>query len=200
MMLSVSRSSAQDRPYHHGQLREALLDAAYALLQTHTAAQISLREVARHAGVSHAAPYHHFPDRQTLLSALAQRCNEEFYAAQEQATRAETDPVRKLLALGHAYITFAQQHPNAFTLIYSPEYCPSGGGDRATAAIQEANRELLLNSIQELQTAGYFAGQDIAALSTALWGTVHGLAHLTLLGLLPAKAVPATLQALIRPA
>ena len=77
----------RERPYHHGQLREALLSAAFELLADHPARQISLREIARHAGVSHAAPYHYFSDRQQLLGALAERCMDAFYEAQLRAAQ-----------------------------------------------------------------------------------------------------------------
>lgn len=195
-MLPMSRSAEAGRPYHHGQLREALLDAAFELLQRQTASQISLREIARQAGVSHAAPYHYFPDRTQLLSALAEKCNTLFYAAQAHAARTQTDPTERLIALGEAYVQFAAQHPNAFTLIFDPEFCPPGEGS-ATAKIIKANHALLTQTIQDARAIGSLQPRDAAHLSAALWGTVHGLAHLVLLGHLPAEVVPHALRAML---
>lgn len=188
------------RPYHHGHLRGALLDAAFQLLDTHSAGQISLREIARQAGVSHAAPYHYFPDRTQLMAALAEKCNEQFYQAQLKAVQRVQAPdgqAERLLALGEAYVQFAVQHPNAFSLIYDPEFCPVGKHQGATSDIIQANHDLLTQTIQNTQDAGHLTGQDPVILSAALWGTVHGLAHLVLLGHLSADIVPTTLRVLI---
>ena len=98
-MLLVSRSSST-ATYHHGNLQAALEDAALSLLETQPAAKISLREVARRAGVSHNAPYNHFGDRAALLHALGVRAMRELLEAQERAVDAAADPVDRVRALG----------------------------------------------------------------------------------------------------
>ena len=199
-MLPMSRSSAPDRPYHHGQLRDALLTAAFEQLQEISAHQISLRGVARHAGVSHAAPYHYFPDRAQLLAALAVTCNEQFLDVQRRAVEAQTQPVARLLAMGEAYIQFATQHPNAFALIFDPATCPPDHSNPDTAPFIRANHELLDDLIRAAQDAGQLPKDDPQIRAAALWGTVHGLAQLVQLGHLPAEVVPAALRTLIAPA
>ncbi len=195
----MSRSAPTDRPYHHGQLREALLDAAVELLVTHKASQISLRAVARQAGVSHAAPYHYFADRNRLLSALAERCFQMFYAAQQEATTTQTDPTEQLIALGEAYVQFALQHPNAYSLIFDPEYCGPQNSSTALHSLIQANQELLTQTIKAVQATGHLPNhnQNSDLLAPALWGTVHGLAQLILLGHLPPEITAATLRALL---
>ncbi|WP_415784303.1 TetR/AcrR family transcriptional regulator [Deinococcus saxicola] len=192
----MSRLKEAGSPYHHGQLREALLDAAFELLGTQNVNQISLREIARQAGVSHAAPYHYFPDRAQLLGALAEKCNALFYTAQEKAVQAQSSPTERLMALGQAYVHFATAHPNAFSLIFDPEICPPNGSDTSAATSVQANHELLGRVIHDCQAAGYFPGHDSAVVGAALWATVHGLAHLILLGHLPEGVVPDALRTL----
>lgn len=193
-MLTMSTSAA---PYHHGQLRAALLDAAYALLQQQPAHQISLRAIARIAGVSHAAPYNHFPDRSQLLVALAQRCMTHFYDAQAQAVESVADPGEQLLALGEAYVRYAVTHPNDFQLIFDPAVSPAGKPPAELAPLIERHRTLLTTSVRNAMQAGRLPPGDPAALAAALWSTVHGLAHLMLLGQLPAESAAATLSALV---
>ena len=106
----MSRSASG---YHHGNLQAALEDAALDLLETTSAAKISLREVARRAGVSHNAPYHHFGDRAALLSALGVRGMAALLAAQEEAVAAADGTVEKVRALGLAYVSYAAAHPQA---------------------------------------------------------------------------------------
>lgn len=200
-MLTMSRSPAKvpesERPYHHGQLRQALLSAAFELLGTHSPKQLSLREVARHAGVSHAAPYHYFPDKSQLLRALAHQCNVHFYAAQAGAVASQTDARARLLALGEAYVAFALKHPNAFALMFDPEFCPPSAEDLEAIAIIDQQHGLLENIVKEAQTAGTLPKGQPKLVSAALWSTVHGLAQLVLLGHLPKEMVSQILETLI---
>lgn len=184
----------RERPYHHGQLREALLSAAFELLAQHPARQISLREIARHAGVSHAAPYHYFSDRQQLLGALAERCMDAFYEAQLRAAQqAGAHPGAQLLAIGQAYIDFATQQTHAFALIYDPEVCRPG----QESAAHRANHDLLLGTAQRCVTRGLLPDSPPEVLAAGLWSTVHGLANLILLGHLPLMVAQPALRALI---
>src|SRR5215218_4956407 len=96
-------TSSIARPYHHGDLRDTLLRAAERMADADVAGGFSLRELAREAGVSHAAPYRHFRDRDELLLALAERWMGQFVAAQEEAT-GSGDARADLLEVGSAYV------------------------------------------------------------------------------------------------
>src|SRR5689334_17929899 len=119
-MLLMSRSTGG---YHHGNLRTALEDAALDLLETTSAPNISLREVARRAGVSHNAPYHHFGDRAALLGALGVRGMADLLKAQEEAVATADGIVAQVRALGIAYVQYAAAHPQGFALVFDPDYC-----------------------------------------------------------------------------
>lgn len=193
-MLLVSRSSAT---YHHGNLQAALEDAALELLETQPAARISLREVARRAGVSHNAPYHHFGDRAALLGALGVRAMADLLAAQERAVAAAPGPVERVRALGTAYVAYAAAHPQAFALVFDPEYCAAGEPSAEMAPLIARNEELLAGEVAALVREPRFAGSDPAALAAALWSTVHGMATLVVLGHLPHEVAEPALAALL---
>jgi AcrR family transcriptional regulator len=142
--------------YHHGDLRAALLAAAGEMLEKQGLASLSLREVARRAGVSHNAPYRHFPDRESLLAALAAQGFEQFGEALEKRPRRE---------MGEAYVDFALEHPQRFRLMFS--------GVRGTS--DRRAYEALKTSFADL-------GGDAEYAAAAAWGLVHGLAHLLLDG------------------
>src|SRR5205809_439421 len=108
--------------YHHGDLRRTLIDASLALVEEEGIGALSLREVARKAGVTHNAPYHHFPDRGALLAAIA----EEGFGRLAQETAAARaavpdDPLARLTACGQAYVRFAIASPAHFRVMFRPE-------------------------------------------------------------------------------
>ena len=111
--------------YHHGNLQAALEDAALDLLETTSAPKISLREVARRAGVSHNAPYHHFGDRAALLRRSACAGWPPARGAGGGGRRRRR-PVERVRALGLAYIRYAAAHPQTFALVFDPDYCAAG--------------------------------------------------------------------------
>lgn len=114
---SGSRSNASDaRPYHHGDLRKVLVATGRELVARNGPAALSLREVARAAGVSHNAPYRHFVSREALLAAIAAA---GFVALKEALlVAAQTEPERRLRALGKAYVRFALDHGSDFLLMF----------------------------------------------------------------------------------
>src|SRR4051812_6811216 len=116
----------RSRPYHHGDLRRALVDAALEMVAEHGPAALSLREVARRAGVSHAAPTHHFRNKAGLLTAIAAdgyrllaRALEEAgaKAGREERAGKESTPFREQ---GVAYVVFATEHPAHFAVMRAP--------------------------------------------------------------------------------
>ncbi|WP_091612797.1 TetR/AcrR family transcriptional regulator [Amycolatopsis saalfeldensis] len=163
--------------YHHGALRESLLDACLHLIETEGIGAVSLRRVARDAGVSPRAPYNHFPDRASLLAALSGRGFEEL-ARQLEAARATADaPVPALVALVRAYLGFARARPAYFSLMFRPELSespknPAGhnAGDAAFGIVGEV--------VQTCVGGELIAETDAAVLTIALWGFGHGLASL----------------------
>src|SRR5437868_6787315 len=109
--------TAEARPYHHGDLRRALVDAARRILEAEGPTALSLRAVAREAGVSPAAPYHHFKDKAELLDAVADEGWQMLNAAMGKA-RDEAEPRSKLNALGIAYVCFARENPALYRVMY----------------------------------------------------------------------------------
>ena len=177
-MLPVSRSRDT---YHHGDLAEALESAAMALLAHRPAAEISLREVARAANVSHNAPYHHFTDRTGLLKALAERSMALLVDQVEDAVAISPDPREALAAGGEAYVRFGSEHLHAFDVIYDPAVCVPGSPSERMAPLIGRLEEVLA---QLTRACGLEGEHDVEA----VWGLMHGLATLVGAGHFPLEA------------
>lgn len=176
--------SRRAAPYHHGDLRRALLDAAEAVLDRGGQAVLSLREVARAAGVSHNAPYRHFADREALLAALAAEGFARLAAALSDAAAAAPEGGR-LRAAGHAYLRFARAHRALYLLMFGPEIRKpahpalaeaAGAAMAALRAAGEADRGTDGPGTDGRGGAGDARGARHAAVGA--WALVHGLAHL----------------------
>jgi AcrR family transcriptional regulator len=113
--------STGESPYHHGALHEALLKAAETVLERDGLSGLTLRAVAREAGVSHAAPTHHFGDLTGLVSDLAAIGFRQFNAAMAAASAAGTQPLEKAVARAKAYVGYAQAHPGMYGLMFRTE-------------------------------------------------------------------------------
>lgn len=176
------RRRAVAAPYHHGSLREAMLQAAERILERGGIQGLTLRAAAREAGVSHAAPKNHFGDIRGLLSELAAVGFERFGAAMVANTR-EGEPARaRMAALGHGYVTFAQRNPGLFLLMFRSERLDFSRP--ALRAAAEAAFAVLACSVvaqrdgcHEVQFTLSQAAQIVAA-----WSLVHGFAMLLLDG------------------
>jgi AcrR family transcriptional regulator len=169
--------AASKTTYHHGDLRAALLDAALEVLEQDGATALSLRAVARRAGVSPAAPYRHYADREALVSAVAAvgylDLAERLGAAHPAPSTAE-----QLADVAVAYVRFAIERPALFRIMFS-EPCDRDNDERvaATAAVTLYLREIVARA---------FPDSDPEALAPAIWALVHGLAFLHLDGKLDA--------------
>lgn len=158
-------------PYHHGKLREALLDTAESLLPQRGPEGLTLREVAREAGVSHAAPYHHFESRDALLAAIAERGFTGLADAM-QAAKGRTARQR-LVAICEAYVGFAMRQPTRFRLMFGPLLAHKA---RHPGLQQAAERAFILL----LEAAREVAPADAMSLALSGWSLAHGLSHLSI--------------------
>src|SRR3979411_2879504 len=122
------------KPYHHGHLREALLQAAIQLIAEVGPAGFTLREVARRADVSHNAPYRHFPDREDVLAAVAAQGFRELDEAMLAALRQKRSQVGRLKRAGLAYVEFALRRPEHFTVMFDAAVSKHKTSDSAAAA------------------------------------------------------------------
>lgn len=164
---------AQSSTYHHGDLRAACLRAARELLEEDGSAGLSLRAVARRAGVSATAPYRHYADREALVSAVAAEGYRELAGYLAQAHPAPSTP-DGLAAVAVAYVRFALEHPALFRVMFA-EPCDPTGAERVAAT------ETISAYVRTIVEAT-FPDVDAGALSTTVWALVHGLAFLHLDG------------------
>jgi AcrR family transcriptional regulator len=171
----ATRPRPRPRAYHHGDLRRALLDAALALAERDGVSALTLRGVARRAGVSHAAPAHHLGDLLGLLRALADESFEALRAHMRIAMQGAPDPGDALRRSGIAYVEFATQNPARFRAMFHPAIVDQSG--RPSAAEASAY-EVLLGGIRALNAGRALCDADAAALALGAWAPMHGLATL----------------------
>lgn len=169
------------RTYHHGDLRRTLLATALELVEEDDAAALTLREVARRAGVTHSAPYHHFATKTDLLAAVAEEGFRLLYTEQLQATaKLGADPVARLQALGVAYVKFAVGRPGRFRVMFRSHL--EGWVDYpAVLEAAQLSFVLLTTTADEARRAGA-VDVDLLEFVLAAWSVVHGLATLWLDG------------------
>lgn len=173
-----------DRPYHHGDLERTLIDAAIALVQKSGAASLSLRAIAREAGVSHTAPYYHFPDRKSLLCAVCERGLQMLRSAMEdQMARHPGDALRQIQAAGVAYVVFAMQEPHLFRLIFSIDPADDDAnpelrkeGQRTFGVVRESVARLAAEKVIHV------SAEELKAITVGAWAIVHGFAQLAIDG------------------
>lgn len=175
-----------------GDLRRALLDAAAEAIAEHGLADVSLREVARRVGVSHAAPAHHFGDKSGLFTALATEGFTRLAAAVDDAAGSGRDragpnrgPAGRLLDAGNAYLRIARENPGHYAVMFRPDLLHSDDPD----LVAEAGRAFtsLVVAVSDLKDTGWAAGTDTIDLAVGAWGLVHGLATLHAAGALPGR-------------
>jgi AcrR family transcriptional regulator len=174
------RRVAAAAPYHHGALREAMLKAAERILERDGITGLTLRAAAREAGVSHAAPKNHFGDVKGLLSELAAVGFARFRTAMLANTREGETRKARLAAIGHGYVTFAQQNPGLFLLMFRGERLDFGRPALRGAA--EAAFGVLADTIGPHGHPETPLTLAQAAPITAAWSLVHGFAMLLIDG------------------
>ena len=188
------------RPYHHGDLRAALITAALSLIDEHGVKGLALSDAAHLAGVSVAAPYRHFKDKEALLAEIAAEGFAMFRDALARAARSHSaqnhpdDKVKRLVEMGVAYVDFALQHRSHFKVMWE------GGVAKANypEMRQTAHQAYLLleEAAKDLHPRAHPARQQ--ALVRAAWSVVHGYAMLTLEGELPSPGSEQSARNLLR--
>ncbi|WP_216591055.1 TetR/AcrR family transcriptional regulator [Streptomyces brasiliscabiei] len=167
------RADRPDRPYHHGDLRRAILHAALDVIATDGPSALSLRDLARRAGVSHAAPAHHFKDRTGLLTAIAAEGHALLAAALAEAGDLRDSGVR--------YVRFAREHPAHFQVMFRPELLREDDLELTTA--RALSRERLRTAVTDARPGTPDAlDTDPRLAGIAAWSLSHGFATLLLSG------------------
>lgn len=160
------------RRYHHGDLRRAVIDAAVAEVQAVGAAGLSMREIARRAGVSHAAPAYHFGDRAGIFTAIAT----EGFRLIAEAISPVVDGVDGFMLGGAAYVRFALEHPGHFEVMFRPDLY--NGDDPDLLDARDAAFAILYDTAAAAMPTDSAA--DISGLVIAGWSASHGFATLWL--------------------
>ena len=182
MTAEISSSALESKPtapYHHGNLRTALINAGLEALQGKPAHELSLRDLARQVGVSANAAYRHFADKEALLMALAAEGFRRFSMAQLQAVTTESSPQTMFLRSGQAYVRFAREHATLFQLMFG-RFPAQGRSPELVEASEMAFSGLLALAAGHAQLPLDHPSVRMRAL--AAWSFVHGLSHLLLDG------------------
>lgn len=172
----VTKSKA---PYHHGDLRNSLIEAAISLIREKGPKAFSLREVAKKAGVSHGAPYRHFADREGLLAAIATYGFTDL-AERVQAVRAANpnDPLAELRQAGQAYVSLAVENPEMIQLMFGGYIDKDNCADTPLSEASERAFNELLETVTRCQQAGLMKPASTEVLALTTWSLMHGAAML----------------------
>lgn len=160
--------------YHHGSLRETLLEAAFEIVDSQGADAVRMRALARAAGVSSAAPFRHFPDKQVLLDAVATRAAEQIDRALDEAAAGCEDALTQFRAMTVAYVRFAAEHPALFELVHSTDAVHGG----FLGEVNDERRLKLIALIIEGQNAGLIPDTDPELIALTSEALTHGLARM----------------------
>ncbi len=190
----------ESRSYHHGNLKQALLDASLALIRKSGSAAFTLREVARMAGVSHNAPYRHFHDKEELLALLAAEGFDRLTAAMVKAADSVTvvpgDPASgamdRFRASGRGYVEFALNHPQHFAVMFD---LPRGfAGNPQLQQAGERAFATLVGYVEACQAEKILPPGEALPFALLAWSMVHGVAKLAISGRLPLEAPEGVLE------
>lgn len=174
-MAPLKRSGREPRPYHHGNLRRALLDEALATIRREGVEGLTLREIGARVGVSRTALYLHFADKRALLTAVA---TEGFRTLREQlvtAWEADGRGEAAFRAMGVAYVHFALGNPSHYRVMFGSFVDPKAR-DPALAAEAEGAFQALVDALAALQQEGIVHGDDTVVMARYVWALVHGVA------------------------
>ncbi|KQV56648.1 MULTISPECIES: TetR/AcrR family transcriptional regulator [unclassified Caulobacter] len=167
-------ATAESRPYHHGDLSRALVDAARAILEREGPSALSLRAVAREAGVSPAAPYHHFKDKAELLEAVAHEGWHELDVALSTARASTPDARVRMTNLGVAYVCFARDNPALYRVMYDR----SRDKDALPDQLKDDGAYCQVRNTIDENAGGQATEIDLELATIAAWCAGHGLAEM----------------------
>jgi AcrR family transcriptional regulator len=167
-------AASEARPYHHGDLSRALVDAARRILETDGPAALSLRAVAREAGVSPAAPYHHFKDKNELLEAVAHVGWNALDAALTAAREKAADSNERMTGLGVAYVWFARDNPALYRVMYDR----SRDKDSLPDQLKDDGAYCKVRNTIDERSGGTVSPIDLELATIAAWCAGHGLAEM----------------------
>ena len=170
----MSTAAAESRPYHHGDLSRALVDAARKILENEGPAALSLRAVAREAGVSPAAPYHHFKDKNELLEAVAHEGWEALDKALANARASAEDNRVRMTNLGVAYVCFARDNPALYRVMYDR----SRDKDALPEKLKDDGAYCQVRDTINENGGGQVSEIDLELATIAAWCAGHGLAEM----------------------
>jgi AcrR family transcriptional regulator len=183
----------QHKSYHHGNLRQTLLQSALQLIAEAGPAGFTLRELARRAGVSHNAPYRHFRDRDELMAAVAAQGFRELTQVMLRASKHGSGALDRLKRAGLAYIRFALQRPQHFTAMFdAPTRVETDYPDSAAASEEAFNT--LLTFVKSCQEERRLPAGDTREFAMLAWSMVHGIAKLATTGRLPYRSTAQILK------
>lgn len=174
--------------YHHGDLKNALIQAGIEILSREGIEALSLRKVAKRAGVSHTAPYAHFVDKQALIAAIAAAGYQKLYNVLYLAQNPQVNASARLMSTAHAYLQFALDEPDHFKITFSgvveaernyPEY------------VEQSKRcfSLVVEVVEQCQADGHFICGDAYLIAVSIWSCIHGFVHLLLANQLPGTLI-----------
>jgi AcrR family transcriptional regulator len=174
--------------YHHGNLRQALIDGAKALIADQGPDGFTLRELARRVGVSHNASYRHFADKEALLAAVAEQGFISLGASFAAQMQPGTSSVDTFAAAGQAYVLWALENPSSFRVMFRM----TDAGERypSLRVAGMAAFQVLLDLVTAAQAEGAVGPGDPKLLALTAWSTVHGLARLMVDGAIPLEELP----------
>src|SRR5262245_8711689 len=179
------------RTYHHGNLRQALVDATLELVAEHGPEAATVRDAAKRAGVSPGAPFRHFPNRKALMTAVAEeamgRLREEIAAALSKET--SDDPLARLRAVGGGYLRWATRNPTHFRVI-SDRALIDFEGSVSLRKDNDELRALMADLLGEAQRRGLMPQRDLRSSVLLARATSYGLARMLVDGQLPSWGVP----------
>ncbi len=175
--------------YHHGDLHQALIEAALELVAEKDVSSLSLREVARKAGVSHAAPYRHFEDKEALLAAVAEQGFGMFNDALEEATEHISNPLERLEAGFIAYVRYAIENPSHYRILFGAYGANVEKTYPSLATAIKLAFMQFVNTIAQGQNMGTIRPGNPEQLAQAAWALSHGLAMLLIDGQLTYKQI-----------
>jgi AcrR family transcriptional regulator len=171
---------ARTRPYHHGDLRNALLEEALDVLRVEGSANFTLRDLARRVGVSHAAPYAHFPDKRALLAAVATIGFRQLIERLRAAADATADPLERLAAIGLAYVRFGCEEPAHYRLMFTvPELRRYEGLPELECAAHDAFG-VVQHTFGVLHDGALIRSGDRELDAVAAWSLAHGVTLLVI--------------------